>query len=425
MCGIVAIFNIKGQKKEQRDKALAMAKRIRHRGPDWSGIYCGESAVLAHERLSIVDPQSGRQPLFSPDGKQILAVNGEIYNHRDIRKRYSGQYPFQTGSDCEVILALYRDKGIRFLEDLNGIFAFALYDEANGEFLIARDPIGVIPLYIGYDSDGKVYCASELKALEGFCERYEPFLPGHYYWSREGIMKRWYRRKWMDEVPHTEAGDSLSGPSEQQTAGIPGGVVGPRRIRVGGLGLEFVDDASFKHDIHPVHVQQPRQGERKVSAGDHGVGVLPDIAHTAVEPPDIQEVSEVVCGAYSLKGVVDTEFAVLVGPEQQPAAELLVETADPDVPAVGCESYIEVVGQEILSGESPAEVAGESGKIAFELDSGGEAAFGIVELEVVVGAEAAFGCCRSRGGVVEVVGGVGLEAGGEAASVVRTGMERG
>ena len=219
MCGIVAIFNIKGQKKEQRDKALAMAKRIRHRGPDWSGIYCGESAVLAHERLSIVDPQSGKQPLFSPDGKQILAVNGEIYNHRDIRKRYAGQYPFQTGSDCEVILALYRDKGIRFLEDLNGIFAFALYDEANGEFLIARDPIGVIPLYIGYDSDGKVYCASELKALEGFCERYEPFLPGHYYWSREGTMKRWYKRKWMDEVPQPEAGASLSGPAEQQAVG--------------------------------------------------------------------------------------------------------------------------------------------------------------------------------------------------------------
>ena len=219
MCGIVAIFNIKGQKEEQRDKALAMAKRIRHRGPDWSGIYCGESAVLAHERLSIVDPQSGKQPLFSPDGKQILAVNGEIYNHRDIRKRYAGQYPFQTGSDCEVILALYRDKGIRFLEDLNGIFAFALYDEANGEFLIARDPIGVIPLYIGYDSDGKVYCASELKALEGFCERYEPFLPGHYYWSREGTMKRWYKRKWMDEVPQPEAGASLSGPAEQQAVG--------------------------------------------------------------------------------------------------------------------------------------------------------------------------------------------------------------
>lgn len=197
MCGIVSIFNIKRQTKELRDKALAMAKKIRHRGPDWSGIYCGDTAILAHERLSIVDPQSGKQPLFSLDHKQILAVNGEIYNHQDIRKRYAGIYPFQTGSDCEVILALYRDKGIHFLEDLNGIFAFALYDEEKDEFLIARDPIGVIPLYIGYDADGKVYCASELKALEGYCDRYEPFLPGHYYYSKEGKMTRWYTRDWM------------------------------------------------------------------------------------------------------------------------------------------------------------------------------------------------------------------------------------
>lgn len=197
MCGIVSIFNIKKQTKELRDKALAMAKKIRHRGPDWSGIYCGDTAILAHERLSIVDPQSGKQPLFSLDHKQILAVNGEIYNHQDIRKRYAGIYPFQTGSDCEVILALYQDKGIHFLEDLNGIFAFALYDEEKDEFLIARDPIGVIPLYIGYDADGKVYCASELKALEGYCDRYEPFLPGHYYYSKEGKMTRWYTRDWM------------------------------------------------------------------------------------------------------------------------------------------------------------------------------------------------------------------------------------
>lgn len=197
MCGIVSIFNIKKQTKELRDKALAMAKKIRHRGPDWSGIYCGDTAILAHERLSIVDPQSGKQPLFSLDHKQILAVNGEIYNHQDIRKRYAGIYPFQTGSDCEVILALYRDKGIHFLEDLSGIFAFALYDEEKDEFLIARDPIGVIPLYIGYDADGKVYCASELKALEGYCDRYEPFLPGHYYYSKEGKMTRWYTRDWM------------------------------------------------------------------------------------------------------------------------------------------------------------------------------------------------------------------------------------
>lgn len=207
MCGIAGIFNIKEQNKELRQKALKMAQKIRHRGPDWSGIYVGPTAILTHERLSIVDPQSGGQPLYSPDKKQILAVNGEIYNHRDIRAKYAGKYDFQTGSDCEVILALYKDKGIDFLEDLSGIFAFALYDEDKDAFLIARDPIGVIPLYIGKDSDGKVYCASELKALEGFCEEYEPFLPGHYYWSEEGVMKSWYKRDWaeFDAVKNNDA----------------------------------------------------------------------------------------------------------------------------------------------------------------------------------------------------------------------------
>ena len=198
MCGIAGILNIKTQTKELRDKALKMAQKIRHRGPDWSGIYVGGSAILAHERLSIVDPQSGGQPLYSPDRKQALAVNGEIYNHRDIRARYAGQYDFQTGSDCEVILALYKDKGIHFLEEISGIFAFVLYDEEKDEFLIARDPIGVIPLYIGKDKDGKIYFGSELKALEGFCNEYEPFLPGHYFYSKEGKMKRWYTREWTD-----------------------------------------------------------------------------------------------------------------------------------------------------------------------------------------------------------------------------------
>ena len=197
MCGIVSIFNIQEQTPELRQKALRMSQKIRHRGPDWSGIYTGGSAILCHERLSIVDPESGKQPLFSSDKKQVLAVNGEIYNHQDIRRRYAGKYQFQTGSDCEVILALYRDKGIDFLENLSGIFAFALYDAERDEFLIARDPIGVIPLYIGYDDDGKVYVASELKSLEGQCDRYEPFLPGHYYWSREPGMKRYYKRDWF------------------------------------------------------------------------------------------------------------------------------------------------------------------------------------------------------------------------------------
>ena len=197
MCGIVAILNVKRPTQELREKALRMSQKIRHRGPDWSGIYCGESAILAHERLSIVDPESGGQPLFSPDRKQILTVNGEIYNHQEIRQRTEGRYKFQTRSDCEVILALYKEKGIDFLEDLSGIFAFVLYDEEQDEFLIARDPIGVIPLYIGFDSDGTVYIASELKALEGQCEQYEPFLPGHYYWSKQPGMKRYYQRDWM------------------------------------------------------------------------------------------------------------------------------------------------------------------------------------------------------------------------------------
>ena len=208
MCGIVAILNVKEQTQQLRQKALGMSQKIRHRGPDWSGIYCGKSAILAHERLSIVDPESGGQPLFSPDRKQVLAVNGEIYNHQEIRKRYEGRYSFQTGSDCEVILALYQDKGIDFLEDLSGIFAFVLYDEERDVFLIARDPIGVIPLYIGYDDDGTVYVASELKALEGQCQRYEPFLPGHYYWSGEGQMHRYYHRDWMSYDAVKDSGAS-------------------------------------------------------------------------------------------------------------------------------------------------------------------------------------------------------------------------
>lgn len=208
MCGIACIFNIQQQTAELRKKALKMSQKIRHRGPDWSGIYVGGSAILAHERLSIVDPQSGQQPLYAPDRKQVLAVNGEIYNHRDLRAEYADRYQFQTGSDCEVFLALYRewkktgsDDPSWIFEKASGIFAFAIYDVEADEFLIGRDPIGVIPLYIGHDKDGKVYVASELKALEGFCDEYEPFLPGHYYWSRHAKMERWYTREWMDKMP--------------------------------------------------------------------------------------------------------------------------------------------------------------------------------------------------------------------------------
>ena len=207
MCGIVSIFNIKQQTPALRQKALQMSGKIRHRGPDWSGIYCGGSAILAHERLAIVDPESGRQPLFSPDKKQVLAVNGEIYNHQDIRRKYAGKYQFTTESDCEVILALYREKGDGFLDELDGIFAFALYDEERDEYLIARDPIGVIPLYYGYDRDGLLYVASELKALEGQCDHYEPFPPGHILTSRDPKPRRYYQRDWFsyDNVKNNPA----------------------------------------------------------------------------------------------------------------------------------------------------------------------------------------------------------------------------
>lgn len=198
MCGFVGIFDIVDRSADWRTKALKMSVKIRHRGPDWSGVYCSDRCVMAHERLAIVDPLSGGQPLYSPDRTKILAVNGEIYNHKALRSSLADRYDFQTGSDCEVILALYQEKGINFLEDLSGIFAFALYDASRDEYLIARDPIGVIPLYIGHDADGTLYVASELKALEGFCDEYEQFLPGHYYWSREKKMVRWYRRDWFE-----------------------------------------------------------------------------------------------------------------------------------------------------------------------------------------------------------------------------------
>ena len=198
MCGIVGVFDLKTDYRDLKPVVLKMSKKVRHRGPDWSGIFCCEKAILAHERLSIVDPESGGQPLMSVDGNLILSVNGEIYNHQEIRRKYEGSWQFRTNSDCEIILPLYHEKGPAFLEEMNGIFAFALYDKENDCYLIARDHIGIIPLYIGWDQHGNFFVASELKALEGVCNKIEEFLPGHYFYSRDGVMKPWYRRDWMD-----------------------------------------------------------------------------------------------------------------------------------------------------------------------------------------------------------------------------------
>ena len=271
MCGIVGVFKIKKQSEKLRQQVLEMSRRIRHRGPDWNGIWCGGSAILAHERLSIVDPQSGGQPLFSEDHLQVLAVNGEIYNHQAIRREYEGRYTFRTGSDCEVILALYRDAVraggsqedfIRMLEKLNGIFAFALYDAERDEYLIARDPIGVIPLYIGHDAQGRVYVASELKALEGICTEYEPFLPGHFLSSRTGMVERWWTRDWFkyDAVKDNEASveelhDALEAAVKRQLmSDVPYGV-----LLSGGLDSSVISAIAKKNAARRVETDDQQE----------------------------------------------------------------------------------------------------------------------------------------------------------------------
>lgn len=198
MCGIIGAFLLKEEAEKLRYQILKMSKKIRHRGPDWSGIYTGEKAILSHERLAIVDPTSGKQPLFAQDNQSVLAVNGEIYNHNELRNQFP-DYPFKTHSDCEVILALYQEKGPDFLDDLNGIFAFALYDEEKDAFLIARDHMGIVHLYYGFDNSGQFYVASELKALEGVCSSIKTFPPGHYIYSPKGLdPQKWYKREWED-----------------------------------------------------------------------------------------------------------------------------------------------------------------------------------------------------------------------------------
>jgi len=198
MCSIFGILDIKSDAVALRKTALEMSKRLRHRGPDWSGIYSTDKAILVHERLSIVDPGNGAQPLYNPERTHILAVNGEIYNHKELEKSLSVDFKFQTGSDCEVILAKYKEKGPAFLDEINGIFAFILYDAEQDAYLIGRDHMGIIPMYMGYDENGNFYVASEMKALTPVCKSVQEFPPGHYLWSKDGELTRYYERDWMD-----------------------------------------------------------------------------------------------------------------------------------------------------------------------------------------------------------------------------------
>ena len=233
MCGIVCAFDLKEKSSRLRPQVLEMSKTVRHRGPDWSGIFDCDDAILAHERLAIVDPTSGKQPLFSPDGKLVLAANGEIYNHRELRNEFEGTYDFQTASDCEIILALYQRYGRSFLDKLNGIFAFAIYDTNKNEYFIARDHMGIIPLYYGWDANGSFYVASELKALEGVCTKIELFPPGHFWHSKDSSPVSWYDREWRtfenvkdNETVIDEIHDALSAAVHRQLmSDVPYGVL--------------------------------------------------------------------------------------------------------------------------------------------------------------------------------------------------------
>jgi len=248
MCGFVGAFDLnsgsqpigEGLKEELRNQVLEMSKKIRHRGPDWSGVYTGDNAILSHERLSIVDPLSGKQPLVSDDGKIILAANGEIYNHKEIRKEFEGKYNFRTMSDCEVIIPLYKTYGVEFLEKLSGIFAFALYDSEKDEYLIGRDEIGVIPLYQGWDKKGRYYVASELKALEGECQTIEEFPNGCYYWSKDSAPVKWYKRDW-------EEYDNVKG--NPRATDDKGEVINPSVIEKVRNGLEAAVKAQLMSDV--------------------------------------------------------------------------------------------------------------------------------------------------------------------------------
>ncbi|MEN8817733.1 MAG: asparagine synthase B [Nonlabens sp.] len=287
MCGIVGVFQLKKDSQDQREKVLELSKKLRHRGPDWSGIYCGENAILAHERLTIVDPQSGGQPLYSPDGKIVLAVNGEIYNHQKIRNHYQDTYNFKTRSDCEVILALYQDKGVDFMDQLTGMYGFALYDSEKDVFLCARDHQGMIPLYYGYDEMGQFYVASELKALEGTCNEISPFPPGHYYCSETAKMTKWYNRDWKD---YKKVKDNISSVADLKQAmedsvhrhlmsDVPYGV-----LLSGGLDSSIVSAVAKKY------------AARRVESGDHADAWWPQLHSFAIGldgSPDLAAAQEV------------------------------------------------------------------------------------------------------------------------------------
>ncbi|TYK00726.1 asparagine synthetase [Cucumis melo var. makuwa] len=205
MCGILAVLGCSDDSQAKRVRVLELSRRqvLKHRGPDWSGLYQHKDCYLSHQRLAIVDPASGDQPLYNENKSIVVTVNGEIYNHEELRKKLKN-HKIRTGSDCDVISHLYEEYGENFVDMLDGMFSFVLLDTRDNSFIAARDAIGVTSLYIGWGRDGSVWISSELKGLNDDCEHFETFPPGHLYSSKEAGFKRWYNPIWFSEdIPST------------------------------------------------------------------------------------------------------------------------------------------------------------------------------------------------------------------------------
>ena len=254
MCSVLAILNLDPAEPPPRERALALSRLQRHRGPDWSGVFAHERAVLAHNRLAIVDVEHGAQPLQNRAGTHILAVNGEIYNHRELEAGLARPFDFRTKSDCEVILALYAQEGADFLDRLNGIFAFVLYDADEDRYIVARDHLGIVPLYTGYDDDGRFYAASEMKALTPVCRTVSEFPPGHVLDSADGTARPYYHRSWRsyaaatDEPCPAKVREALKAAVHRQLmSDVPYGV-----LLSGGLDSSIISAVAQRYSRHRI-----------------------------------------------------------------------------------------------------------------------------------------------------------------------------
>ncbi|KAF8679166.1 hypothetical protein HU200_045932 [Digitaria exilis] len=297
MCGILAVLGCGAEAPQQANKrrarVLELSRRLKHRGPDWSGLrQVDDDCYLSHQRLAIIDPASGDQPLYNEDQSVVVAVNGEIYNHKLLRDRLSAAgHSFRTGSDCEVIAHLYEEHGEGFVDMLDGVFSFVLVDTRHGSssFMAARDAIGVTPLYIGWGIDGTVWISSEMKALHDECEHFDIFPPGHLYSSTSGFtFRQWYNPPWYDEtIPSTPYNPAAlreafeKAVTKRLMTDVPFGV-----LLSGGLDSSLVAAVAARH--------MSATTTKNAGGNDHGWGTkLHSFCVGLVGSPDLKAAREV------------------------------------------------------------------------------------------------------------------------------------